>query len=195
MSGSAYKYHIHPFFKLVLLICFNLFAFMPLFQAIRAYLLIGEIGLALIIRLQWALFWSFFKFILLSFIGLFILFYFVEFSIINALELFGSYVLTILILFLGVFIFSAVTPLQELLVAFDTFRIPQGLSIAITIALCFFPILTQNFREILIYQQARGYHLRIRNLWPVLIPGLMSILDLSINMTLSLESRGFGLKN
>lgn len=194
MAHYPYRYNLHPLFKLLLFTILNTLAFLPQFSAWRWGLLPIEIFLGWVVKLQWGEIKGTMKFLLMNFVGLYILFYFVDFDWLGALFLFGNYAITIIVLFLGAFIFVRTTPPRELLTALRMIHIPQGLSIAFTISLTFLPLLTQNIRQVIAMQQARGYRMHLLHLGPILIPSLLNLIDLSTNLALSMEARGFEMK-
>ncbi|WP_371805509.1 energy-coupling factor transporter transmembrane component T [Candidatus Lokiarchaeum ossiferum] len=188
---ADYKFHIHPIIKFLLFGILNVAAFLPSFQQIRWIFLITEIILAFGIKLEIYRVQGFFKFLFMNFIGIYFLFYFVDFSWINAFILFYQYTLSMLILFLGTFIFTQTTPPRELLTALRMFHIPRKLALGITVAITFLPLLTERIRLTRAYQEARGYKVHFWNLGPIIIPSLLNILDLSMNLAISMESRGY----
>ncbi len=188
---ADYKYHIHPLLKISLFGILNIAAFLPSFQQARWIFLSLEIVLAICIKLDVYRIQGFFKFLFLNFLGIFILFYFVDYNWVNALILFYHYAISMLILFLGAFIFTQATPPRELLIAFRMINIPRKLALAITVAITFLPLLTERIRLTRAYQESRGYKVHFWNLGPIIIPSLLNILDLSMNLAISMESRGY----
>lgn len=194
MPKYPYRYNLHPLLKLAVFTLLNVLAFLPQYQTWRWGVLIIEIFLGWLIKLRWNEIKGAFRFLFINFIGLYILFYFVDFNWFSALIIFGNYAISILVLFLGAFIFNKSTPPRELLTALRMIHIPQGLSIAFTIAITFLPLLTQNIRQVIAMQQARGYHVHLIHLGPIIIPSLLNIIDLSTNLAISMEARGFEMK-
>ncbi len=190
-SWKRFKYHIHPLLKLGVLIGFNIFAFLPQFDVYRYAILGIEIFLAVLIKLEIYRFKAFFKFLFLNFIPIFFLFYFIDFNWISALIKMWDYLLTTIIMFISVFLFYSITPPKELLIGFRAIRLPKPFALGITIGLTFLPYLTDSIRLTRATQEARGYKLRIWNLGPILIPSILVVLDLSINLAISLEARGY----
>lgn len=186
-----YRFGLHPLFKLSLFILLNIGAFLPELKYYREMFLLLELYMAYLVHLHFYEVSGFFKFLLLNFIGLYILFYFVEYDFWKAAIYFYEYSLSVVIMFIGTFIFTKATPARELLIALRLIHIPQGLALGFTVALTFLPLLTEKFRKIMAFQQARGYKFRIHHLGPIIIPGLLEILDLATNLAISLESRGF----
>ncbi len=126
---------------------------------------------------------------------IYVLFYFVNYNWLSALVLFYHYSISMLILFLGAFLFAQATPPRELLISLRMIRIPHKLALAITIAITFLPLLTERIRLTRAYQESRGYKVHFWNLAPIIIPSLLNILDLSLNLAISMESRGYEFNN
>ncbi len=188
---SQYKYGIHPAIKLAILIVFTTFSFLPLFYDYRWGFLLFEIALAVIIRLKFQQLKGFIKFLLINFIGFYFLFYFIEFSWIQAFLHLLDYFLTISIISLQAFIFYATTPPFELIIGLKTLKVPGYIAFSISIAISFLPITLNKIREVLVIQKSRGYKLRLTNLKPIIIPTILGIMDYSTNLAISLEARGF----
>ncbi len=188
---KKYRYGIHPAIKLTILIVFTIISFHPLFYDYRWVFLIFEILLAVIIRLKFQHLKGFIKFLLINFLGFYFLFYFIDFSWIQALIHLFDYILTISILSLQAFIFYATTPPFELIIGLKTLKIPGNIAFAISIAISFLPIISNEIREVLVMQQSRGYKFRLYNLKPIIIPTILGVMDYSTNLAMSLEARGF----
>lgn len=188
---ADYKFHLHPIIKLLLFGILNVAAFLPSFQQTRWIFLSIEIILAFVIKLEIYRIQGFFKFLFVNFLGIYVLFFFVDFNWLNALVLFYYYAFSMLILFLGAFIFTQATPPRELLIALRMIKIPRKLALGITVAITFLPLLTDRIRLTRAYQEARGYKVHFWNFGPIIIPSLMNILDLSMNLAISMESRGY----
>jgi energy-coupling factor transport system permease protein len=186
-----YRYGIHPAIKLTILIIFNIFTFHPLFYDSRIDFLIFEILLAVIIRLKFQYMKGFIKFLLINFLAFYFLFYFIDFSWIQALHHLYDYFLTISIISLQAFIFYASTPPFELIIGLKTLKIPGNIAFAISISISFLPIISNEIREVLVIQQSRGYKFRLFNLKPIIIPTILGVMDYSTNLAMSLEARGF----
>lgn len=190
-SKYAFGYGIHPGIKFGILILINLLAFSKALSWYRWILLPIEVLLGYLIHLPWRDLRGLLRALALNFLGLFLLFLLAERSWSVALTLFLDYAFTIVIMFLASFLFVKTTPPHELLRFFQMLHVPQSFSVALMVAISFLPILTEKIREIIRYQQARGYRFNFFNLIPLIIPGILSVLDLAINLTLSMESRGF----
>ncbi len=186
-----YKYGIHPLLKLSGLIFLNIIAFTTFFKFIKLYILVIELFLGFLIKIPIRRIKGLLKILMINFISLYFLFYFINFNFLDAFFIFIDYALMILIMLLATFIFYHITPPYELLIALKKLRVSTKFAVAITISLGFFPIMTQIIRQILAFQRARGYKIRLWNIGPLLIPIFLAILDLSINLSLSLDSRGF----
>lgn len=190
-TEHKYKYGIHPAIKLTILIIFNILSFHPLFYEYRWGFLIFEILLAVLIRLKFQYLKGFIKFLLINFLAFYLLFYFIDFSWIQALIHLFDYILTISIISLQAFIFYATTPPFELIIGLKTLKIPGNIAFAISIAISFLPIISNEIREVLVMQQSRGYKFKLFNLKPIIIPTILGVMDYSTNLAMSLESRGF----
>ena len=77
---ADYKFHIHPIIKLFLFGVLNIAAFLPSFQQTRWIILGIEIFLAFGIKLEIYRIQGFFKFLLMNFFGIYILFFFVDYK-------------------------------------------------------------------------------------------------------------------
>lgn len=188
-----YKYRLHPLIKLGFFILINFLAFLPNFNKWRWIVIIIEMFFAFIIKLEISPFQSFLKFLLINFIPIFILFYFVEFSLISTLIIFWDYLQTMFVMILAAFIFYQMTPPRELLIALDNLFIPKPFALGITVGIIFLPMITDIVIQTKITQESRGYKFRLWNLGPILIPTILNLLDFSTNLALSLESRGYEL--
>ncbi len=186
-----YRYGIHPAIKLTILIIFNIISFHPLFYDYRWGFLIFEIILAVIIRLKFQYLKGFIKFLVINFLAFYLLFYFIDFSWIQALIHLFDYFLTISIISLQAFIFYEATPPFELIIGLKTLKVPGNIAFAISIAISFLPIISNEIREVLVMQQSRGYKFKLFNLKPILIPTILGVMDYSTNLAMSLEARGF----
>ncbi|QEE17500.1 energy-coupling factor transporter transmembrane protein EcfT [Promethearchaeum syntrophicum] len=186
-----YKYGIHPAIKLTILIIFNISTFHPLFYDYRWGFLIFEILLAVMIRLNFQKLKGYIKFLVINFLGFYFLFYFIDFSWIQALLHLFDYFLTISIISLQTFIFYSTTPPFELIIGLKTLKVPGHIAFAISIAISFLPIISNEISEVLVMQQSRGYKFRLINLKPIIIPTILGVIDYSTNLAMSLEARGF----
>jgi len=188
-----FKHGIHPLIKLALLIILNILIFLPETKIIRLPLIAVEVILFYLVKLRWYEIRGFFKILLLNFPVFFLLFYFVDYSWSSAFFLFLDYALTVLLMFLGSFIFWKATPLRELIYALRKVGIPTAGAFGISISVNLMPLISEKIRTIIRYQQARGYRFSIFHLAPVLIASILNLLEISTDLALSLESRGFSL--
>lgn len=187
---QSFKYHLHPFVKLGFFVGINILTFSPIIYSYRWIILAVEIMLAFICRLPWNLMRGFFKVLALNFIGLYLIFYFATFDWLAALLEFGNFGLTLIVMILAAFIFTFSTPPMELVSQFRRLRIPAKLVFAVVIAISWLPLLTKEIQNIVIIQKSRGYKIRLFNLGPIIIPAILRFMDLAINLSISLESRG-----
>jgi energy-coupling factor transporter transmembrane protein EcfT len=191
--NQKYGFGLHPGFKFSIFILINIFAFSPDFIYLRWILLPLELLLGYIVHIKWFEMKGFFKVLMLNFIGLFLLFYAAELNLMIALMQFLNYTFTIIVMFLAAFIFVHMTPPRELLSFFEMLKVPKSFSVGLMVAIAFLPLLNIKIREIIRFQQARGYQFRIFNLIPLIIPGILGVLELAMNIAISMEARGFQL--
>ena len=191
--SRKYGFGIHPGIKFALFVLMNIMAFSTQFVFLRWILLPIEIIIGFIVRLKWHEMSGFFKVLLLNFVGLFLLFYLAERDALLALYTFLNYAFTLIVMFLAAFIFVHMTPPRELLSFFEMIRVPKTFSVGLMVAIAFLPMLNVKIREIIRFQQARGYQFRVFNLIPLIIPGILGVLELAVNIAISMESRGFSI--
>jgi len=165
-------------------------AFLPLFSDFLFLFLLFEILLAAILRFEFFLIARFFKILAWNFLSMFILFYFVQYDWLEAVRLTYHYAMILLIMFFGVFLFIHTTPPRQLLFSLRKIKIPKQLAVGLTVAISFLPIITNTLRNTKAAQESRGYRVSLWNLGPILIPSILSIMDFSMNLSLSLEARG-----
>ena len=189
----AFGFGIHPGIKFIVFVVVNILAFAPQFVYIRWILLPLELLLGYIVQLKWYEMKGFFKVLLLNFFALFLLFYAAELNFMSAFIQFINYAFTIVTMFLAAFIFIHMTPPRELLYFFEQIKVPKTFSVGLMVAIAFLPLLNLKVREIIRFQQARGYEFRIYNLVPLIIPGILGVLELAMNIAISMEARGFQL--
>ncbi len=186
-----WKYHLHPLIKLGIYILFNFLVFYPDYKLWRPYILGLEILLCIIVRVNIKLLCGFMKFLLYSFIGIFVLFYFAAGTWRGAFFMFLDYALSILTFSLAAFIFLETTPTQELIIGLKKAHLPHTFVFALSISLQFLPIVSKEVRKILMYQKARGYKFSIFHLSPIIIPTILNLMNLSMKISISLKARGF----
>jgi len=186
-----YKFHVHPIIKLGLFIGMNFLAFLPLFLSWRWVIFGIEILLMISLKYSWKGIKGFAKILVLNFLVLFLLFYFATWNWLDALREFASFAFTLLIMIQTTFLFTYTTPPMELVVTLRKLKIPTKIIFAGVIALSWLPLLTREIQNIVIVQKSRGYRIHPFHLGPILIPAILRILDLAINLSISLESRGF----
>ena len=185
------KYGIPTMFKLILYFFLNFAAFYRPFRPYRWELVVSELLLLALMRGNSNYLLGFLEFLFLNFIGLYFLFYLAYWSWCRAFVEFLDYLLTILVLSLGSFIFLEITPMRELIIALHRLHLPPRFIFALAVLLQFLPLLVKKLHEIVIYQKARGYRVGIFHLSPVIVPALLHTIDFSLNLSLSLKSRGF----
>ncbi|MCF2140020.1 MAG: energy-coupling factor transporter transmembrane protein EcfT [Candidatus Lokiarchaeota archaeon] len=191
IQSYSFKYHIHPIIKLSIFISFNLLAFSSSFKHLRWIILLIECVFAFLVRLPWRIMNGFFKVLILNFLSIFLIFYFATKEWKSALILFGNFAVTILIMIIASFLFTHATPPIELITELRKVRIPAKYILAIVIAISWLPLLTQEVQKIIVIQKSRGYKINLFKPGPIAIPALLRIMDFSINLSISLESRGF----
>jgi energy-coupling factor transporter transmembrane protein EcfT len=108
------------------------------------------------------------------------------------------------LLLLSILIFSGTTSLNSLVNALATPKIririgirsivigiPKRFSVVFITVLLFIPTISSQIRKVVVQQKARGYKVNIFRLKPILVPVILYLLDLSMKLSLSMESRGF----
>jgi len=188
-----YKYNIHPLIKFGAYMGLNFLIFYGPFQPFRLSLLFAEALVAFLIRFRFRHLWGFLKIVLINMIPIYLLFYFASWNWLTALEVFGSYALTLGVMLFGTFVFVQATPPFELILALRRIGVPKSVAFSLTIAISWLPFLTQEIKRIIVMQQSRGYRFRLTQLGPVLIPAILAMMDFSINLTNSTRARGFEL--
>ncbi|WP_457559622.1 energy-coupling factor transporter transmembrane component T family protein [Candidatus Harpocratesius sp.] len=191
IQSHPFKYHIHPLIKLSIFIGFNLLAFSSSFINLKWIILLIECICAVLVKLPWRIMKGFFKLLMLNFLSIFLIFYFATKDWKSALILFGNFAVTILIMIIASFLFTHATPPIELITELRKVRIPAKFIFAILIAISWLPLLTQEIQKIIIIQKSRGYKINLFKPGPIAIPALLKIMDFAINLSISLESRGF----
>ncbi len=191
ITRLPYKFHIHPGIKLLLFIGINIGAFSQQFFRWRWILFALEVLLVFWTKMPWTRFAGFGKLILVNFLGLYLIFYFALFDWWEALLQFGSFALTLVIMILASFLFTHTTPPIELVSFLRKIKIPTKVVFASVIAISWLPMLSQELHHIIVYQQARGYKVSLFRLGPIIIPAVLHVMDLAINLSISMESRGF----
>ncbi|MBN2156799.1 MAG: hypothetical protein JW776_12220 [Candidatus Lokiarchaeota archaeon] len=186
---------IWTYFKISLVIGVQVIVFLQYsaFFHIRWILLLIEITLGFVIRMDVRKLIPLAKFITINLIPIFLIFYFVEYDWINTLVSFGDFIIKILLMLLSVVLFSETTSQYTLLLSLSKIGVPKRIAFIIMNIFSFIPILSEELRSVTLSQKARGYKFRLRNLKPILVPIILSLLDLSINLSISLESRGYEL--
>ncbi len=191
ITRLPYKFHIHPGIKLFLFLGINIGAFSPDFLRWRWILFALEVMLVFCTKMPWTRFAGFGKLILVNFLGLYLIFYFALFDWWEALLQFGSFALTLGIMILASFLFIHTTPPIELVSFLRKIKIPTKIVFASVIAISWLPMLSQELRNIIVVQQSRGYKVSLFRLGPIIIPAVLHVMDLAINLSISMESRGF----
>ena len=186
-----YKFQIHPGIKLLLFLGINIGTFSPEFFPWRWILFVIEVLLVFWTRMPWARFSGIGKVILVNFLGLYLIFYFALFNWWEALLQFGSFALTLVIMILASFLFIHTTPPIELVSFLRRIKIPTKIVYASVISISWLPMLSQELRHIIVYQQARGYKISLFRIGPIIIPAILHVMDLAMNLSISMESRGF----
>ena len=173
-----------------MLIGLNIIAFLPVFSNVLYVVLLFEVILAIIVRIEFSGIFGFFKILIWNFFAMFFIFYFVHYDWFEAARLLYHYAMILLIMFFGVFLFIHTTPPRQLLFSLRSVKIPKQFAVGLTVALSFFPLITTTLRNTKMAQESRGYRLSLLNLGPILIPSILAIMDFSMELSLSLEARG-----
>ena len=173
-----------------MLIGLNIIAFLPVFSGFLYIILLLEVALAVFVRVDFSQIVGFFEILIWNFLGMFFLFYFVQYDWFEAARLLYHYAMILMIMFFGVFLFIHTTPPRQLLFSLRSVKIPKQLAIGFTVAISFLPVITMTLRNTKMAQEARGYRLSLWNLGPILIPSILTIMNFSIDLSLSLEARG-----
>lgn len=99
-------------------------------------------------------------------------------------------------------LFFMTTTLSELVLAFVRVRIPYRVAFALGLSGKLVPLLENEFKTIKQAQMARGLELdkgglvkRVRNYIPILIPLTFRSLELSDQMSMAMETKGFAMKD
>jgi cobalt/nickel transport system permease protein/energy-coupling factor transport system permease protein len=153
----------------------------------------GEIILAILIKINVDRVIPVLKFLLINLIPIYLLFYFVDFDWIIALRYFGEFTSKIFVLLISLLLFVEVTPLSTLVTSLSKIGFPKRLTFVVVVGINFIPLISAQLRKVVQFQKARGYKVRLFKLKPILVPVITNILDLSLNISLSLESRGLEL--
>lgn len=190
LKWSQYKFSIHPILKIIVFSVINFLNFFQKLEKYRIYILFLEIIIAVLIHLDFLKILPFLKFLFVIFIPTYFMFFLIDFNWINALIYFGEYILTTFNLFFSIFIFNEITPLNELLICFKLLFIPKKIALGLTIAITFLPYLINYVKITKAIQESRGYKFRFWNIKPIIIPSIVSIMELSINLSISLNVRG-----
>jgi energy-coupling factor transporter transmembrane protein EcfT len=173
-----------------MLIGLNIIGFLPVFSGILYIILLLEVVLAVLVRIDFFRIAGFFKILIWNFLGMFLLFYFVQYDWSEAARLLIHYAMVLLIMFFGVFLFIHTTPPRQLLFSLRSVKIPKQFAVGFTIAISFLPVIVTTLRNTKMTQESRGYRLSLWNLGPILIPSILTIMDFSMDLSLSLEARG-----
>jgi energy-coupling factor transporter transmembrane protein EcfT len=179
--------------KLFLLASLNVAAFLPIPQFSRFLLLVAVTAIAIATRLRWHDIGGLVTFMILNFGWMLVAFYFVTFDLLAAILMLVDFAITFMMMAVGAFVFWKMTPGRDLAVALRAIKVPRSLTLAIVVATTFLPIVSASFKEVRLYQQARGLKISIFKLAPLVIPAILRLLDFSVDLSLSMQSRGFDL--
>lgn len=179
------------YLKILFLIGINIVVFLPI-EHYFAWGIFGlEVILAAFMRLNLSKSVPIIKFLLIGLIPMYLLLYFVEYNWLQALVYFSEYSSKILVLLISILIFSHLTPLNTLVESLAKIGIPKRFSFIIVTVLLLIPTISAEVRHVVQHQKARGYRVNIFKLKPILVPVILHLLDLSMKLGLSLESRGY----
>ncbi len=181
------------YFKILLLIGVNVLAFLPLPQYYLWSMFLVELFLAVLLQMDLSKSLPILKFLVFNFIPIYLLLYFVDFNWLNALIYLGEITSIIGLLLISILIFNHITPRNELFIAISKSKMPKRMMFVVVIVLTFIPTISAQIHVVVQHQKARGYKVNIFHLKPILVPVILHLLDLSRNLSLSLESRGLDL--
>lgn len=179
--------------KILLLVAINILAFLPIPFYVLWVIFGCEVLIGILVKISIQRIIPIIKFLAFNLIPLLILLYFVEHDWLSALIHFGEYTSKIFLLLMSVVLLVEITPMNILVVSLSKIGIPKVLTFIIATGITFIPLLSSQLRTTVQAQKARGYRLNIFKLKPVLVPTILYLLELSTNLSLSLESRGFNL--
>ncbi|NMC07424.1 MAG: hypothetical protein GYA24_19570 [Candidatus Lokiarchaeota archaeon] len=181
---------VQPLLSFASLVCLNILAFFPVHVLVRSGLLCIVSIVAIRARLRWNEISGILLFLIVNLAWMILIFYFVSFDWFVSARLFIDYALLAFILTIGTCVFWKVTPARDLAVALGTIKVPRSFALAIVVGTMFLPFLARSLKEITIMQQARGVKRSSFKLVSIVIPAILRILDLSVDMSLSMQSRG-----
>ena len=111
-------------------------------------------------------------------------------------------VLRILIMISAFSIFFLTVDPNDLALSFISMKVPYELAFSFSLAFRFVPTIAREAQNIIDAQQSRGYEMQqkgiinqIKNLFPLLVPLIISSIKRAFNVAEALESRAFGSNN
>lgn len=182
---------VWTYLKILLLVAINIIAFLPIPFYVLWIIFGCEVFIGILVKIAIQKILPIIKFLAFNLIPMLLLLYFVEHDWWNALVLFGEYTSKVFLLLMSVVLFVEVTPMNIIVVSLSKIGIPKVVTFIIATGISFIPLLSSQLRTTVQAQKARGYRLNIFKLKPVLVPTILYLLELSTNLSLSLESRGF----
>ncbi|MHA1453359.1 MAG: energy-coupling factor transporter transmembrane component T family protein [Promethearchaeota archaeon] len=181
------------YFKILLLIGINITVFLAIPFWIFWIIFGLELILGVLIKVKFDKIIPILKFITINLIPIYFILYFHHFDWVLALYDFGVYTSKIFVLLFSLIIFSQTTPNSILITSISKIGVPKRISFIIATTLTLLPGVSAELRNIVKMQKARGYKVNIFRLKPILVPLVLNLMNYSINLSLSLESRGFEL--
>jgi energy-coupling factor transporter transmembrane protein EcfT len=179
--------------KILILIGINIVVFLPISSYILWVIFVIEVLIGIVVKIKIEKCLLIIKFLLINLIPIYLILYFVDYDWIQALLYFEKFMSKIFVLLISLVIFSQITPLNTMVISLAKIGVPKRISFILITVINFIPTLSAQLRIIVNNQKARGYRFSIINLRPILVPAIINLLDQSINLSLSLESRGFEL--
>lgn len=177
--------------KLALLVVTNVAAFHPATKSWNAVLMVAAMFVARHAGVKRGDVLGFTKLVILSLPGTFVLFTLSSGDWITATLGAAEFTLALALLGTASFAFWKSTPARDLAMTLRTARVPRSLVLALTVAILFLPVILAGLQRARAYQEARGYRFSLFRLSPLLVPAIVHVLDLSTNLAISLQARGF----
>ena len=179
------------YLKILLLIGTNIVVFLTIPSYALWILFAVELVIGVIIKVKVHKILPILKFIGINVIPIYFIMYFSTLNWVLALISLEQYLSKIFVLLLSVIIFSQTTPNSVLITSLGKIGVPKKLTFVITTVLTLIPTISERLRNVVLAQKARGYKINLFRLKPILVPTILQLMDFSINLSYSLESRGF----
>ncbi len=186
---------IWVYIKILLVIGVQIIAFLSssIFFHVRWILLVFGIILCIIVKIKFRNLIPLIKFLALNMVPIFLIYYYANLDWILALSSFADFLIKMLLLLMSVILFSHTTSQYKLMISLTRIGIPKRIAFIVMNLLTFIPLISEQIHLVVLSQKARGYKVRLLNLRPIIVPVVLHLLDFSINISLSLESRGMNI--